>query len=299
LPTSLANGEIAGVSYSQGNSPGLTIRPARPILCARTIVPTGNLLKRVVLDPNGYYEPIPLAMQAMDVKDGLLNYGESSFLRASDAMRFSSSAFTVLDQQLALDVDGVSGYCFLAPAVDTPPAAINCEPSGIKDELFAFGDFEALPQGTVQLTATSEVIPPLNTEVAYEYVLRAVNGPVFNVRLREQFPYFLASDPVNTIVYQKSMQLEHNWTCSGSSGSNCDSRGAQINGAGYVHLDGGMLAEGSCLKITTTRQLRTDGPEVQSSFSGRLHAGAVYTTAPGVQTPASTTHVALRQPFAQ
>lgn len=298
LSPSMLGGELPSVIYGQSQTPGLTIRPQRPILCARTNVPSGNPLKRVVLDPNGYFEPIPLAMQAVDLKEGTLNYMKNAYLRASDAMSFSSSAFVTVDQQLALDVDGIQAYCLLAPVVDTPPSAPACNTASSEDKVFDGGDFEAVAQGSLQLTASSQLVPPLNSEMSYEYVLRAVGGPVYNIRFREQFPYYLASDIANTLVYAKSMQLEHNWSCDASSGAVCDSRGRELDGAGYIHLDGGMLADGACVKITTTRQLRTNGPEATPAFSGRLHAAAIYTKAPGTQTPAQTTHVAIRQLFA-
>lgn len=297
LNPSLLAGEFPAVIYGQGQVPGLTVRPERPILCARTVVPSGNPLKRVVLDPNGYFDPIPLAMSAVDLKDGPLNYMKNAFLRASDAMSFNSSAFVTVEQQLALDVDGVQAYCLLTPTTDTPPVASACNTTSETPEEVFQGGFEMLSQGTLQLTASSQLVPPLNTEVSYEYVLRAVGGPVFNVRLREQFPYYLVNNPSDTLVFKKSMQLEHNWSCKASSDGVCDARGRELDGAGYIHLDGGKLAEGACVKITTTRQFRTDGPEATPIFSGRLYAAAIYSKAATAQSAGQTTHVAIRQPF--
>jgi hypothetical protein len=299
LGPDLVGGVIAPLSYGfPPQGPGLTIRPLQPMLCARVGSEGSNPLKKVVFDPNGYFAPIPLASESFVEGRGQVIYGAGAFLRGSDAIDFSSSAFVTVDGQMAFDINGVRGYCFLVPAVDVPPSATTCATVSEPEESVFGGSFESEVPGTLQITATSHLQPPLNNELSYQYVLRATGGSVFDIRLREQFPYFsVQTAPSEPGVFARSLALEENWSCEASAGAKCDLRGARIDGAGYIHLDGGRIPEGGCLKITTTRDLRINGTE-QTTFSGRLHAGAVYTKPPTSQLPAATVHTSIRQVFA-
>jgi len=298
LSSGFLGGQVSALSYGfPPQGPGLTIRPETPLLCARVGQVGTNPLKKVVFDLNGYFAPIPLAQQSFVQDEGSMIYGTGAFLRASETIDFASSAFVTLDSQTAFDVDGVRAYCFLVPEVDVPPSSPSCV-TGTADDTVFNGEFETIAAGTLQISATSQLQPPLNNELQYQYVIRATGGSVFDLRIREQFPYFsVQTPPSQPPVFGKSLALEENWSCESSAGGNCDSRGAEIDGAGYIHLDGGHLPDGACLKITTSRDLRVNGVE-QNPFSGRLHVGAVYTTAPTSQLPAQTTHTSIRQPFA-
>lgn len=302
ISTQLAPGYLGGqlpaLSYGfPPQGPGLSVRPAQPMICAVLGHPGTNPLKKVVFDPNGYFAPIPLASESFVSGEGSMVYGSNAFLRASETIDFASSAFVTVSGQTAFDIDGVRGYCFLVPQVDTQPASPTCTTSEGDESVFGAG-FEAISPGSIEITATSQLQPPLNNELQYQYVIRAVDGSVFDIRLREQFPFFSVQTPPSTLpTFGKSLALEENWSCRTSSGGKCDARGSEIDGAGYIHLDGARLEEGACLKITTSRDLRVNGVE-QNSFSGRLHLGAIYTTAPTSQLPAQTTHTSIRQPFA-
>ena len=294
IESNLQAGAVPGIVFGQPPSPGLLIRTERPVLCAGVGYQGSNSTKKVVFDLKGYFEPVPLSMMAVEEKLGTLFYGENAFIRAAEPIRFNTGAYVFVENNLLFDVDGVSGYCILGLTVDTPPMQAACDTAKNEDPIFSDG-YQLLPQGSLQLTATSQQV---GVNINYEYVLRAVNGPVYDIQLREQFPYFEIGGS-SLPIFKKSMALQENWSCEASLGGICDSRGRWLDGAGYIHLDGGRLASGACLKVNTSRYLRTDGVEAQHPFSGRIHAAAIYSTAPTTQGPSTRKHTVLRHLFLQ
>lgn len=297
LAPPLLQGTLPGLRYTGNGELVLQVRPDRPILCAGP--GQGASGQRITFDQTGYFAPVPLAATAtVGEERTVLNYGENAFLRGSDAPVFASSGFGVLGNPPALvfDVDGVGAYCMLSAVVDTPPGGAQCEPGGTDDRLFG-GVFEAATQGSVEIAYRSQVSSPLPNLVSYEYVVRAVGGPVYDVQFREQFPWFNgfgAAPP----LFQTSMRLDSNWSCRSSADGRCDQRGKDLDGAGYVHLEAATLQEGQCLTITAVRSLRQDGVEAKADISGKVHAGVVWRTAPGPTSGSIRSHVVQRHAIA-
>lgn len=294
LAPPLLQGTLPALRYTGNGELVLQIRPDRPVLCAgQSQAAPGQ--QRVTFDQTGYFAATPLANTAVVGEERtVLNYGENAFLRGSDAPVFASSGFGVLGDppQLVFDMDGVGAYCMLAAMVDTPPSSAQCEPGGSDDRLFG-GMFEAAGQGSLEVGFRSQVSSPLPNLVTYEYVVRAVGGPVYDVQFREQFPWFSgfgAAPP----LFQTSMRLDSNWSCRSSADGRCDQRGKDLDGAGYVHLEAATLQEGQCLTITAMRSLRQDGSEAKADISGKVHAGVVWRTAPGPTTGSVRSHLVQR-----
>lgn len=294
LASPLLQGTLPALRYTGNGELVLQIRPDRPVICA-VQGQAGPGQQRVTFDQTGYFAAMPLANTAVVGEERtVLNYGENAFLRGSDAPVFASSGFGVLGDppQLVFDMDGVSAYCMLTAMVDTPPSSAQCEPGGSDDRVFG-GRFEAAGQGSLEVGFRSQVSSPLPNLVSYEYVVRAVGGPVYDVQFREQFPWFNgfgAAPP----LFQTSMRLDSNWSCRSSEEGRCDQRGKDIDGAGYVHLEAATLQEGQCLTITAMRSLRQDGSEAKADISGKVHAGIVWRTAPGPTSGSVRSHLVQR-----
>lgn len=293
LAAPLLQGTLPGLRYTGNGELVLQVRPLQPVLCAvQGGTPQGQ---RITFDQTGYFAPVPLASTATVGEDRtVLNYGANAFLRGSDVPQFASSGFGVLGNppQLVLDVEGVAAYCMLGAVVDTPPSSAQCQPSGSDDRLFG-GIFEAASQGALEVGFRSQVSSPLPNLVSYEYVVRAVGGPVYDVQFREQFPWFNgfgAAPP----LFHTSMRLDSNWSCRSSEGGRCDQRGKDLDGAGYVHLEAATLEEGQCLTVTAVRSLRLDGIENVPGISGKVQAGVVWRTAPGVTGGSVRSHLVQR-----
>lgn len=299
LAAPLLQGTLPALRYTGNGELVLQIRPDRPVLCASTASAGTGQQQRLTFDQTGYFAPVPLAPTAtVGEERAVLNYGENAFLRGSDVPVFASTGFGALGNppELVFDVDGVGAYCMLSAVVDTPPGGAQCEPGGTDDRLFG-GVFEPATQGSVEIAFRSQVSSPLPNLVSYEYVVRAVGGPVYDVQFREQFPWFngyAAAPP----LFQTSMRLDSNWSCRSSADGRCDQRGKDLDGAGYVHLEAATLQEGQCLTITAVRSLRQDGVEAKADISGKVHAGVVWRTAPGPTSGSIRSHVVQRHAIA-
>ncbi len=294
LAPPLLQGTLPALRYTGNGELVLQIRPQRPVLCAgQGVAAPGQ--QRITFDQTGYFAAVPLAASAVVGEERtVMNYGENAFLRGSDAPLFASSGFGVLGNppQLVFDIDGVSAYCMLGAVVDTPPTSAQCEPGGTDDRVFG-GVFEPAGQGSLEVGFRSQVSSPLPNLVSYEYVVRAVGGPVYDVQFREQFPWFngfSAAPP----LFQTSMRLDSNWSCRSSADGRCDQRGKDLDGAGYVHLEAASLEEGQCLTITAVRSLRQDGSEAVAGISGKVQAGVVWRTAPGTTSGSVRSHLVHR-----
>lgn len=298
LSPNLKSGTLLPLRYAyDGVTPGLQIRAQRPILCLATEPAGDNTFKQLVLDPNGYFPPVQLAEQAAVRATGeILNYGPNAYLRGSDVLRFGPAGFTTgVAPNVEFYLGEIGAYCAITPSQDSPPpTTTECTTADFDDNIMA-GRFEAEALGTATLSVTSRSLPPSNTMIEYTYTIHALGGPVYDVALREQFPYF-RYESTEPPLFARSYALEHNWHCTASAGANCDSRGRQLDGAGYVHLEAGSIQTNGCLKITTQRVRRTDGLEAQP-FSGRLYTAVFFKRAPGAQTQAQRSFVVQRNPL--
>ncbi len=285
----LHHGSLPGVVYGFPG-PVLAARPAQVVQCVVNASPQVLTGKRTTFDQNGYFEPTVLPAgdfpQLTSLRGGWVDAGEALTVVAGEISRYSLADYlpfttpTGGGTPLTLAVDGIQGRCFLMPMVDSTPAAPACNTVEQQDELFG-GRFETLSQGVLAISVTAAYAnPPLNTRVDYTYTLQAVDGPVFAVNLREQFPYY-TQNQTGLPTFARSLKLEELWTCSASAGASCDSsQGNSAYGVGFARTNGGILGEaGACLTVTAQRAVRSDGLHGELPFSNRLHVGATYQTA--------------------
>lgn len=270
-------GSIAPMQYSR-EMPSerliLAARPVRPILCARLSGSLGNPNKGVVIDPNGHYKLLQTAEgEPLELADAEATFGTLD-ARGSDPLPFADARYEAIDGINLMYVSTVAAYCAESFLVDVPPTTLTCNtpqaPDEPRDGIFN-EQFEVKGAGTLQMGV--RVVSTADDVVSYEYVLQAIGGPVYNVQFREQFPYYTPNDVVP--VYQRSLELESTWQCASSMGARCGFAGDNDEGLGYAAIDGGRLEAGECLKISASRDLRTDGIHA-TTFSGRLYGTAFY-----------------------
>lgn len=293
----------------------LSVRPEAVVQCVSEQDPHEITGKRVSFDQNGYFASRPLSVNP-SLMDPSGRYrgtlAGQSLVIGGDVLRYSHADYvflsntTVGESVLAdveagagplLQVAGVQGYCYLMPQHDSPPVVPDCITTDIADTVFA-GRFDALPAGSLDLEVWSMAVPPANNLIRYTYTLRAVGGPVYDIALREQFPFFTDADS-SSPVFGRSLGLDQAWSCNASNGGHCDARqGRSAFGLGYVRVTGGHLShDGACLSLTAERYLRADGSHHESPFSNRLHVGAVYRRAPDAAGAGPRQLVTRRVPF--
>lgn len=268
-------GTIPPVQHSYVNGRlVLVARPQRPLLCAG-----GNGIpgvKSLVIDPSGYYQPVPMAAGSGFNGDMSKLIAEGSMLRGSDQLNYDTGLYTVFGPLASLLVDGVQAYCAEGLLIDVSPTTLSCNtvPTGQSDRVFSEG-FQVESDGSIQYGA--RVVSTTAETVTYEYIVRALGGPVYEVQLREQFPFFAGqSQP----LFSRSLGLESEWNCEASEGANCGIGGNSQTGYGYVRLDNGFIPAGGCMKLTATRPVQTDGLRV-GEVSGRLFGVVFYSSFQG------------------
>ena len=316
---------VIGPELLSGQRPGATIgmpalvlavRPQAVVQCVAEQAPNEVTGKRVTFDHNGYFAPSPLlvdgslldasgryrgtlAVQSLVVGGEVLRYSQGDYLPV--AVGGAVSPVIASDARgsvgLTLSVSGVQGYCYLMAQDDATPVAPDCITEEVADTVFT-GRFDPLSAGAVNLAAWSQVVQPAGNIVRYTYTMRAVGGPVYDIALREQFPFFSDADS-GAPTFGRSLGLDEAWSCSASSGGHCDARqGRTASGLGYVRVTGGHLAhEGACLSLSAERGLRSDGVHHESPFSNRLHVGVLYRQAPDASGPGVRQLATRRIPF--
>ncbi len=277
-------GSLASYQQDQGlGASVLTLRPRLPLLCADKGTVAGH--RRVAIDPNGY---LPAS---------------ASSPRAAQAMAVGSVAYALTFDIKQFNLEGLNAYCIEPPAVDQlAPTALDCG-NILSDQLFVDRfdeDVVTTGDGVLQFGVKMRTIG--TDYVEYEYILRAVDGPVFDVQFREQFPYHLAADP-SAPLFQRSLALDRpydffGWKCERSDGAICDANAISTAGrrAGYASLDGGRIEAGACLKISAMRPTRANGL-LSSEFSGRMFGAAFYSNYNGQGLPQRAPSAATRIRF--
>lgn len=258
--------------------------------------------KRVSFDQNRPFEPRLANPQDMaDLQrtaPGMIQSGSEPFLlHAGELLGFDNTVYSWLQMDLnppgrVLAVEDVDGVCYpmAAPELTNsvePPACDLFGNDMVANDIVFRSEFEREVPGTLKISV--DVTPGfLNTTTSYVYTIWAENGPVHDVQLREQFPFF--EDNEVQPVYQRSMRLAHPWVCSAFGEAHCGDGGREQAGLGYLVTNNGRLAkpavangnqtsDGSCLRIEVQgRAVRNDGYHDNMAFSNSLHVAARYTS---------------------
>ncbi len=244
----------------------LSIRPEQPVICmANGTGSAGDL----TVDPNGFLPAYSLAGQGGFDRSGLpVTYAATAMFRTADRVGYDGATYGVADGQLRLDVEGVAGVCHLGLAEVNPgPAVAGCNTinDGQADRIRRSG-FDEVVNGALALS--TKVIDVIGDVVLYEHQLTAIDGPVYGIRLREQFPYH---DGTAAPRFARSMHIDSPWDYRASEGAHCGSA-RSLAERGYAYLEGASLDQaGACLRVIAARTLRTDG-STPAGLSGALHA---------------------------
>lgn len=288
LGTDLLSGTLRPARYGiQDGARALTVRSEVPVICARKgTTPVSG--KRIVVDPNGYFQETSMYYAPPVDAPGGLDAPLSAWVRGSDSAPFGSATFVAGGQTPLLFATAVGARCVELPVADTAAGTATCTGAvDAPDSIFG-GEFEA-PSGDGALTLSSRVVSHSMGYLTYEHVLSASNGPITDLSLREQFAYLSLSS--GQPVYRNSLMLSSGWECEASEGASCGANERQ--GLGYIRLDSVNLEAGSCLKITATRPGRSDGL-ADVPFSGRLFTAAFYKSSVGSSYVDSTATTRVR-----
>lgn len=308
----LQGGAHPAVRYYSGNADQSTqvVRGNLYVQCFASQQVTNQIGKRVTFDQNRPFEPrlvstqemgqIQQAARALGIRVGALDQGRDSqsqfMVQAGELLEFGKTEhrfYTSPGQppEAVLYVEDVNGACYPVQAVATtslppPQCGLYGHDSVANDRVFR-GQFE--PQQPGELKMAVEVTPGLaGSTVSYTYTMWADGGPVYDIQLREQFPFY--EDGEDQPVYGKSMRLEHPWSCSATGEAHCGDGGREQVGMGYLvtnagHLarpatiNGDQLSDGACLQITVQgRAVRHDGFHNNMAFSNSLQVAARYTS---------------------
>lgn len=257
--------------------------------------------KRVTFDQNRPFEPRFASTQDMaDLQrtaSWLPSGGEPLWIQAGELLSFGETDYrwvALPGQSLTrvLYVSNVDGACYPidAPALTESPVPPQCDVFGehpVANDIVFRDEFEQESPGTLKIAV--EVTPGYaGATTSYVYTVWSEGGPVYDIQLREQFPFY--EDSEVQPVYRKSMRLMHPWVCSAMGEAHCGDRGRDQAGLGYLATNNGRLAEpavvngdfnpeGSCLRIEVQgRAVRHDGHHDNMAFSNSLHVSARYTS---------------------
>ncbi|MFA7540752.1 MAG: hypothetical protein WCZ02_01490 [Lysobacterales bacterium] len=282
----------------------LTARGNRFVQCFSPVRVPAAAGSYVTFDQNRPYSPRMLTLaQAREYGVTLEAFGRSGegFLpiTANEPVRLQGMNYiwhtNVFDERYQVAAVDIAGGCYAMPEAlmvpdPAPPVCspVSAGPGLIRDELFVQGFDEAFNPDEGTLKMAVEINPDTISRItSYTYTFWAEDGPVHNIRLREQFPFYEDLEPFP--VYEKSMRLEHLWTCQADGEADCGRGQKEAIGVGFARVDGarldtplridGELHEGgSCLKVTVNgRTYRQDGQHV-TGFSGLLTVSALYDT---------------------
>ncbi len=279
----------------------LTARGNRFVQCfspVRQPAPAGSY---VTFDQNRPYSPKLLTLeQARDYGLPVEVFGRSGEqwpITANEPVRLQSMNYiwhtNDFDERYQVAAVDIAGGCYAMPEAlmvpDPDPPVCNPVAAGpgiIRDGLFQQGFDQAftVDEGTLKMAV--EINPDTISRItSYTYTFWAEDGPVHNIRVREQFPFY--EDLESYPVYGKSMRLEHLWTCQANGDADCGRGQTEAMGVGFARIDGARLdtplringdtmSNGSCLKVTVNgRAYRQDGLH-ETGFSGLLTVSALY-----------------------
>ena len=271
-------GWLARYEKDEGlNRPVLALRPAEPLLCASR---SSSLPARLVaIDPNGYL------------------HASSSNPRAAEGMSVTSIQYGSVEENLQLGLEGLNAVCINVPVEDVEYTEIECNETG-SEKLFS-NRFESKAGGSLEFGMS--LVTVASNYVIYEYIFKAVGGPVMDLQFREQFPYHLSPEPADKPFFARSFGLyqpfaDFGWRCDRSDGAVCTGKSIDVTTTlpGYASLDGASLEEGACLKVTGKRVVRSDGLR-GPAFSGRMYGAAFYSNYDGQgqvqRAPATVTRI--------
>lgn len=271
---SAAGGAITYSLPVAGDPPVVVVRTEQPLLCAASGAASGQ--HNVVVDPNGYTPSYSIG-GLRSTEDPSVSYSSSSLFRAAERLQFDSGAYgeSGVPGVVSFDLTGVAASCSLGLAtVDPGPQVSPCVSisNAESNSIFRSG-MDPVSEGTLALS--SRIVVATDTVVYYEHQLTAMGGPVYGIRFREMFPYYLVSTAAPRFV--DSMRIDSEWRCEASEGASCGFTGRTLVEQGYAHLNGASLAHGgACLKVWSMRPLRSDG-FVNNDFSGAIHAMSLST----------------------
>lgn len=270
LQSPLGDGDSVRFTRPQpGVGSVLVARSNGPVLCSVAGNPPAAASTAVVVDPTGYLLPYGVSARAGEPEIGLTSFPPNAMFRAGDRLAFDDLLYPVPPNYAF--ISDVAGNCVHGLSQPTVAQPVSCDtlPESFEADRIARGDFE---RGG-QLELSSRVIDSTPSGVYYEHVIRAVGGPVSNVRLREQFPY--RQNVPGQARFKDSMVIDSAWSCRASEGAQCNSASHSDAGMGYAHLDSASLDSGSCLRIVALRPTDSAGA-IDNDFSGSVHAAVFY-----------------------
>lgn len=264
---------VAGeaITYTRPDNQGgpvLLARTQRPVLCAGLPGSAGGPQSKVVIDSNGYLPAFSISGLRMSSPGGEVTYASGAMFRTGELLSYGGASYEHDGNNLVLNIVDVAANCWEGLASVSPgPAVASCStvPNASSDRIRR-GDFENIVEGTPVLS--SRVIDEVGDVVFYEHQITAMDGPVYGIQLREQFPYHMDSGVPR---YRKSLEIDSGWECRASEGAHCGGRRVQAE-RGYALLDNASLDQaGACLRIVSIRDKRIDGG-IANDFSGSIHA---------------------------
>lgn len=297
----LNGGQFPGMSYRRSGGPAqltLVARPGQPVQCFSPLVasqqPAG---KRAVLDQNGLLEPIQITSEMLETFGGQapvrsdVNAVAQNWLYAGEIAAFSTLQDPWVDPAApptgrSVHVDEVEGYCVVLPIADTTSSELTpeCASNWDSDALFSHTFDPAAAQGELKMSVAMQ--PGCGGQcVSYTYTMWAEGGPVYDVSLREQFPYYRGL--MGTSLYSGALNLEHFWNCQAFGDAHCSREAAEVaSGAGYARVDSRVLPEtgrpgkpDACLVVTVNdRAIRATGPVTHPYVSNKLYTSALYSS---------------------
>lgn len=257
--------------------------------------------KRATFDQNRPFEPRLATTQEMialprDAVGLNLVDGNPVLMQAGELLGFNLAEYRWVqlpNEPLSrvMYVGGVDGACYPVDAAITqspvPPQCDAFASDPVANDIVFRGQFEPEIPGTLRIAV--DVTPGYaGASTSYVYTVWAENGPIYDIQLREQFPFF--EDGETQPAYRKSMRLAHPWVCSALGEAHCGDDGREQAGLGYLVTNGGRLSkpatingdplsDGSCLRIEVQgRAVRNDGFHANMAFSNSLQVSGRYTS---------------------
>ncbi len=294
----LNGGQFPGMSYRRTGLPGqltLAARPGQPVQCfsplAASQQPSG---KRVVLDQNGLLEPLQITNEMLDTFGGQAparsDLTAANWLYAGEMSGFNTLQDPWIDPAApngrSVHVDEIEGYCVALPLADTPTheSVPECASNWDDDALFSHAFDPSEARGELKMAVAAQ--PGCSGQcISYTYTLWAEGGPVYDVSLREQFPYYRGL--MGTSLYSGALNLEHFWNCQAFGDAHCSLEAKETaSGAGYARVDTRVLPEidragqpNACLVVTVNdRGIKAAGPVTHPYVSNKLYTGALYSS---------------------